>query len=47
MLGTVVYRLRCLHGKVDTTISCLCSCVVGSTQCSGCVVYGPSVMAAN
>ena len=39
-------RLRCLHGKVDTTISCLCTCSVGSAQCSGCVVYGPGAMAA-
>ena len=39
-------RLRCLHGKVDTTISCMCTCSVGSTQCSGCVVYGPRAMAA-
>ena len=35
-------RLRCLHGKVDSTIS---SCTIGSTQCCGCVVYGPSAMA--
>ena len=39
-------RLRCLHGKVDTTISCMCTCSVGSTQCSGCVVYGLGTMAA-
>ena len=39
-------RLRCLHGKVDTTISCMCTCSVGSAQCSGCVVYGPGAMAA-
>ena len=39
-------RLRCLHGKVDTTISRVCTCTVGSAQCSGCVVYGPSTMAA-
>ena len=39
-------RLRCLHGKVHTTISCMCTCSVGSAQCSGCVVYGPGVMAA-
>ena len=31
-------RLRCLHGKVDTTISCMFRCSVGSTQCSWCVV---------
>ena len=24
-------RLSCLHGKVDTTISCMCTCTVGST----------------
>ena len=39
-------RLRCLHGKVDTTISCMCTCIVGSAQCSGCIVYGSAVMAA-
>ena len=40
-------RLRCLHGKVDTIISCMCTCTVGSAQCSGCVmVYGPGAMAA-
>ena len=39
-------RLRCLHGKVDTTISCMCTRSVGSAQCSGCVVYGPGAMAA-
>ena len=39
-------RLRCLHGKVDTTISCMFICSVGSTQCSGCMVYGPGAMAA-
>ena len=39
-------RLKCLHGKVDTTISCMCTCSVGSAQCSGCVVYGPGAMAA-
>ena len=40
-------RLRCLHGKVDTTINlCMCACIVGSAQCSGCVVYGPGAMAA-
>ena len=32
------------YGKVDTIISCLC--IVGSAQCSGCVVYSPSAMAA-
>ena len=39
-------RLRCLHGKVDTTISCMCTCSVASTQCSECVVYGPGARAA-
>ena len=39
-------RLRCLHGKVNTTISCMCTCSVGSAQCSGCMVYGPGAMAA-
>ena len=39
-------RLRCLHGKVDTIISCMCTCSFGFTQCSGCVVYGPGAMAA-
>ena len=34
-------RLRCLHDRVDTTI-----CVHAPPQCSGCVVYGPSAMAA-
>ena len=39
--------MRCLHGKVDSTISCVCTCSVGSAQCSaGCVVYGPGYMAA-
>ena len=28
-------RLRCLHGKVDTTISCMCTCRVGSTSVPG------------
>ena len=39
-------RLRCVHGNVDTTISCVCTCIVGSAQCSGCVVYGTNDMAA-
>ena len=39
-------RLRSLHGMVDTTISCVCTCTVGSAQCSGCMVYGPSAMVA-
>ena len=39
-------RLRCLHDKIDTTISCMCTCSVGSAQRSGCVVYGPGAMAA-
>ena len=33
-------------GKVDTTISCTCTCSVGFAQCSGCMVYGPGAMAA-
>ena len=37
-------RLMCLHGKVDTTILCMCTCSVGSAQCFGCVVYGPGAM---
>ena len=39
-------KLRCLHGKVDTTISYLYTCTVGSAQRSGCMVYGPSAMSA-
>ena len=39
-------RLRCVHGKVDTTISCMCTCIVGSAQYSGCVVCGPGSMSA-
>ena len=39
-------RLKCLHGKAENTMSCISTCVVGSTQCSGCVVYGPGAMAA-
>ena len=39
-------RLRCLHVEVDTTISCICTCSVGSAKCFGCVVYGPGAMAA-
>ena len=39
-------RLKCLHGKVDTTISCVCTCTVGSSQCPGCMVYGPCAMTA-
>ena len=35
--------LSCLHGKEDTTISCMCVCSFGSAQCSGCVVYGPGI----
>ena len=37
-------RLRCLHGKINTTILCMCTCSVGSAQCSGCVVYGPDAI---
>ena len=39
-------RLGCLHGKVDTTISCMCTCSVGSAQGYGCMVYGSGAMAA-
>ena len=39
-------RLRCLHGKVDTTISCVCTCTVGSAHGSGCMVFAPGAMAA-
>ena len=39
-------RLRCLHGKVYTTISCImCTCIVGSAQCSGCMIYCTGAMA--
>ena len=38
-------KSRCLHGKVDTTISCMCTCIVGSAQCSGCMIYCPGAMA--
>ena len=38
-------ELRCLGGETDT--SCLYGeCSFGSAHCSGCVVYGPSAMAA-
>ena len=39
-------RLRCLHGKVNTTISYICTCSFGSAQCSGYMLYGPGAMAA-
>ena len=26
--------LRCLHGKVDSTILCMCTCIVGFAQLS-------------
>ena len=40
-------RLRCIcMVTVDTTISCMCACIVGSAQCSGCVIFGPGAMAA-
>ena len=39
-------RLRCLHGKADTNLSCVCTCTDESPQCSGCVVYDLSAMAA-
>ena len=32
-------RLRYMHGKVDTTISCTCTISVGYTQCSGCGLW--------
>ena len=35
-------RVRYLQGKADTTILCVCTRIVGSAQCSGCVVYGSS-----
>ena len=37
-------RLSSLHGKVDTTISCMCS--FDSVQCSRCMVYGLGATAA-
>ena len=45
-LGDVVdgSGLRCLHGKVNTTISCMCTCNFDSIQCFGCVVYGPGAI---
>ena len=40
-------ELRCLGGETDTACSYdVCSFVNGSAHCSGCVVYGPSTMAA-
>ena len=43
-------RLRCLQGKADTNILwCVAICLataVGSTQSSGCMMYGPGAMAA-
>ena len=40
-------ELRCLGGETDTSCSYgVCSFVNGSAHCSGCVVYGPSAMAA-
>ena len=38
-------RLRCLHGKVDTTIS-MCTCTVGSAQCSERMIYDPDAVTA-
>ena len=35
-----------MHGKVDTTNLCVCTCTVCPTQCSRCVVCDPSAMAA-
>ena len=34
-----------LHFIIIIIISCMCTCSVGSAQCSGCVVYGPGAMA--
>ena len=42
MLWMVVVRLRCLQGKVTSPLHVF----VGSAQCSGCMIYGPSAMAA-
>ena len=40
-------ELRCLGGETDTSCSYgVCLFVNGSAHCSGCVVYGPSAMAA-
>ena len=40
-------RLRCIcMVKVDTTISCMYACIVGSAQCFGCVIFGPGAMVA-
>ena len=38
----------CTKTKIisSTTISCVYTCTVGSTQCSGCMVHGPSAVAA-
>ena len=47
-LGDIVDggRLRYLQGETDISISCMCTCTVFATLCSGCMVYGPSPMAA-
>ena len=45
ILGNGGCWLRYLHGRVDAIISCMHTCSVGSTQCSGCMVYGPGAMA--
>ena len=42
----IVIRLRCLHGKISNRILCVCTCTVGSSQCSRCVVYSPGAVAA-
>ena len=34
------------EGIVSVCSLLLCTCDVGSAQCSGCVVYGPGAMAA-
>ena len=43
------YHVCCAHVDLPTFVSCVCvyTCTVGSAQCSGCVVYDPSAMAAS
>ena len=45
-LGDVGDGGRYLQGKAHTNISCICTCTLGCTNCSGCVVYDPSATAA-